>query len=125
MLLDECPRQSHRHHSGARIDHLLAYWRMAVSLWTHVTASEPSPTAKPTRLVEPARMSPATRIPGIVVSKGHGSRSFNGHLPETSASVPVTMYPSASLAIAVGSHEHPGSAPMKTKTAARGSVSDE
>jgi hypothetical protein len=37
------------------------YARIAVSLCTQITASEPSPTAKPTRLVEPARISPAAR----------------------------------------------------------------
>src|SRR4051812_43403670 len=36
------------------------------SLCTHVTASDPSPTAKPTRLVDPDRISPAARTPGSV-----------------------------------------------------------
>ena len=32
--------------------------------WAQVTASEPSPTANPTRLVDPERMSPAASTPG-------------------------------------------------------------
>src|SRR5437773_8608435 len=54
-----------------------------------VTANEPSPTAKPTRLVDPERISPAASTPGTVVSSGHGSRSARGHNPERTASVPV------------------------------------
>src|SRR6185295_3217198 len=66
------------------------YCRIAVSLWTQVTASEPSPTAKPTRLVEPDRMSPAARIPGTVVSSGQGSRLVSGQRPDFIASTPVS-----------------------------------
>ena len=54
-----------------------------------VTANEPSPTAKPTRLVDPERISPAASTPGTVVSSGHGSRSARGHNPERTTSVPV------------------------------------
>ena len=36
------------------------------SRWTHVTASDPSPTANPTRFVDPARMSlPASKPPAV------------------------------------------------------------
>jgi hypothetical protein len=66
------------------------YWRIAVSLWTQVTASDPSPTAKPTRLVEPDRISPAARIPGTVVSSGQGSRLVSGQRPDFIASTPVS-----------------------------------
>src|SRR5215510_16012250 len=95
---------------------------MAVNRCTHVTANEPSPTAKPTRLVEPARMSPAARIPGTVVSSAHGSRVVSGHRPDFRASTPVRIYPSLSRATDSGSHEPPGSAPMKTNTAATARV---
>jgi hypothetical protein len=44
---------------------------------------------KAARLVEPARISPAARIPGTVVSNVHGSRSRTGHRPDSSASVSV------------------------------------
>ena len=54
-----------------------------------VTANEPSPTAKPTRLVDPERISPAASMPGTVVSSGQGSRSPRGHNPERTTSVPV------------------------------------
>src|SRR5438477_1359783 len=69
-----------------------------------VTASEPSPTAKPTRLVDPARTSPAARTRGIVVSSGHGVRSARGQRPDRSASTPVIKYPSLSRAAESGSH---------------------
>src|SRR3979490_1420376 len=58
--------------------------------WAQVTAREPSPTAKPTRFVEPERISPAARTPGSGVSRGHGSRSLRGHIPERMASPPVS-----------------------------------
>ena len=65
---------------------------------TQVTANEPSPTANPTRLVEPLRISPAANTPGIVVSSGQGSRSGSGHRPERSTSEPVNKYPLSSRA---------------------------
>ena len=40
------------------------YW------WISETAIEPSPTALATRLIERARTSPATKIPGTLVSSG-------------------------------------------------------
>src|SRR5690348_15739259 len=40
--------------------------------WAQVTANEPSPTAKPTRLIDPERISPAASMPGTVVSSGQG-----------------------------------------------------
>ena len=46
-----------------------------------VTASEPSPTANPTRLVDPERMSPAASTPGRVVSSGQGRDPLCGHSP--------------------------------------------
>ncbi len=64
--------------------------RIESKRWAQVTASEPSPTAKPTRLVEPERMSPAASTPGRVVSRGQGSRSARGHSPERTTSVPVS-----------------------------------
>lgn len=44
---------------------------MAVNLCTQVTVRDPSPTANPTPLVEPARISLAARIRGTVVSRVH------------------------------------------------------
>src|SRR3954453_10897518 len=45
------------------------YW------WRSETAIEPSPTALATRLIERARTSPATKMPGTVVSSRYGSRA--------------------------------------------------
>ncbi len=47
----------------------LKYW------WTNWTAIEPSPTAEAQRLIEPCRTSPATKMPGTLVSSRNGSRS--------------------------------------------------
>src|SRR6516225_6059295 len=94
---------------------------MDTNRWAQATAREPSPTAKPTRLTDPARMSPAARTPGTLVSSGHGSRSDRGHNPEAVTSAPVSTKPLASRAIPAGSHAAAGSAPMNTNTAAQGS----
>ena len=45
---------------------------------------------KPTRFVEPDRISPAARIPGTVVSSGQGSRVVSGQRPDFNASTPVS-----------------------------------
>ena len=56
------PRAARRAWPGA---HAFArYW------WISETAIEPSPTALATRLIERARTSPATKIPGTLVSSG-------------------------------------------------------
>ena len=52
-----------------------------IKRWAQVTAREPSPTAKPTLLVEPERMSPAARHAGNGRFQGQGSRSATGHVP--------------------------------------------
>src|SRR5438445_10299527 len=57
--------------------------------WAQVTANEPSPTAKPTRLVDPDRISPAASLPGTVVSSGQASRPPRGRDPDRTTSVPV------------------------------------
>ena len=44
------------------------YW------WISLTAMAPSPTAEATRLIEPARASPAAKTPGTLVSRRSGSR---------------------------------------------------
>ena len=95
---------------------------MPISLCTQVTARDPSPTAKPTRFVEPARMSPAARIPGTVVSKGQGcAASAASSLIEC---IQAGQDISESLcATPGGNHAPPGSAPMKTNTAATGNAS--
>jgi hypothetical protein len=54
------------------------YLRIAASLSTHVTAREPSPTVKPTRLVEPARMSPGGEDSGEGGFEGAGFAVFQG-----------------------------------------------
>src|SRR5262249_37243037 len=45
------------------------YW------WIKETAIDPSPTPEATRLIEPWRTSPATKMPGALVSRRNGSRS--------------------------------------------------
>ena len=60
--------------------------------WISATAIAPSPTALPTRLVEPLRTSPAANRPGTLVSSGSGSRSSaqsSGRRPASSRSGPV------------------------------------
>jgi hypothetical protein len=49
-------------------------WANAKHSWTERTAADPSPTAAATRLIEPARTSPAANNPGWLVSKGSGKR---------------------------------------------------
>jgi drug/metabolite transporter (DMT)-like permease len=60
---------------------------------TSAAAIAPSPTAPPTRLVEPWRASPAAKKPGTLVSSTSGSRSSGqpaGRAPRSSRSGPVS-----------------------------------
>src|SRR3954453_9386213 len=86
------------------------YW------WMSETAIEPSPTALATRLIERARTSPATKIPGTVVSRRYGSRPSGQ--PAAFASGPARMKPRSSRPTTPSSHSVRGQAPMNTKQAA-------
>ena len=55
---------------------------MVTNLCTQVTANEPSPTALPTRFVEPLRISPAARIPGFARVQGTRSTPHTDHQAE-------------------------------------------
>src|SRR6185503_4661663 len=85
------------------------YW------WMSETAIEPSPTALATRLIDRARTSPATKMPGTVVSSRYGSR-LSGQ-PASCASGPARMNPRASRATTPSSQSVCGAAPMNTKQA--------
>jgi hypothetical protein len=53
----------------------------------------PSPTAAAQRFTEPARTSPAAKIPGRLVSKGAGERFAFIHIGSAATSVPVFTKP--------------------------------
>jgi hypothetical protein len=53
--------------SASGQEHLADY--KAKYRWTNVTAIEPSPTLLATRFTDPARQSPAAKIPGHEVSR--------------------------------------------------------
>src|SRR5580704_3512229 len=75
---------------------------------------EPSPTAEAHRLTELYLTSPATKIPGTLVSSRYGSRSSFHDLGDwVFRSGPARMKPLASTAISLGSQSVLGAAPMK------------
>src|SRR4051794_41916466 len=79
------------------------YW------WMSETAIEPSPTALATRLIERARTSPATKMPGTVVSSRYGSRASGQ--PAAFASGPAGVKPRSSRATTPASPPGRGGAP--------------
>jgi hypothetical protein len=96
------------------------YW------WTRRMATEPSPTAPATCLIDPWRTSPAANTPGRLVSSSIGGRSSGqpaGGWPSWSSSVPVTTNPHRSRWMASGSQPVRGSAPMRMNSAVAGTVS--
>src|SRR5512134_781803 len=64
--------------------------------WMKGIATAPSPTAEPTRLVEPERTSPAAKTPGMLVSNRVGGRSRGQSAASVFTSAPVRMKPLAS-----------------------------
>src|SRR5213594_638572 len=107
------------HHSLAPVgvlfaDALLLEIRL---IWIPATAIPPSPTAAAQRLTDPARTSPAAKIPGRLVSSGAGRRLLARHAGASAMSAPVLMNPFSSLSISGGNHSVQGRAPIIENTA--------
>src|SRR5436305_4180143 len=82
-------------------------------------ALEPSPAPEATRFTEPWRASPATKMPGTLVSSRNGSRSgcqLVGRLPSCRSWGPERMKPWASRSTTSASHWVWGWAPMRMKS---------
>src|SRR5437879_6362494 len=81
------------------------------------TAMAPSPTPEATRLTEPWRTSPATKMPGTLVSRRYGSRSRaqprGRSAPSGIVSRPARTKPRASHSTTPSSQSVRGAAPMK------------
>src|ERR1700760_3442230 len=90
----------------------------APSAWcTPSTAVPPSPTAAAQRFTEPARTSPAAKIPGTLVSSAPGGRPSFAHAGEPLTLGPVLTNPRSSNSISGGSQLVHGIAPIIEKTA--------
>src|SRR6266704_3132993 len=101
-----------------------AHWTLARYWCMNCTTTAPSPTPEATRLTEPWRTSPTTKIPGTLVSSKLGSRLSvhdAGLLPSRIRSGPERMKPRSSRATTLPSHSVRGSAPMKMKRLEAGS----
>ena len=84
-------------------------------------AAAPSPTAAATRLIDPARTSPAANTPGRLVSSGSGGRPRRQRPPPSPGrSGPVRMKPHWSRATLSPSHSARGCQPMRTNKASAG-----
>src|SRR5437870_1142497 len=93
-----------------------AHWTFARYWCMNCTTTAPSPTPEATRLTEPWRTSPTTKIPGTLVSSNPGSRSSvhdGGLFPPRRRSGPERMNPRSSRSIKPPSHSVRGCAPMK------------
>src|SRR5205807_6043928 len=105
-------------HQGfdSRLIHHAAHWTFARYWCMNCTTTAPSPTPEATRLTEPWRTSPTTKIPGTLVSSNPGSRSSvhdGGLFPPRRRSGPERMNPRSSRSIKPPSHSVRGCAPMK------------
>src|SRR6266446_707244 len=101
-----------------------AHWTFAKYWCMNCTTTAPSPTPEATRLTEPWRTSPTTKIPGTLVSSKPGSRSRVqdvGLFPFRSKSGPERMKPRSSRSIVSPSHSVRGCAPMNMKRLVAGS----
>src|SRR5262249_49493633 len=108
------------HAWNARFGQISARYSFAI-----LTTIEPSPTADATRVIPPARTSPAANTPGTLVSRGSGSRvSFQtrGYALAAIRSRPVSTNPLSSRSTSGGSQSLRGLVPMKTNNASASSV---
>ena len=91
-----------------------------------MTAIAPSPTAEATRLADSARTSPATKMPGTLVSRWYGIRSSSqprGRSPAADRSGPATTNPAESRTTTPSSQSVSGAAPMNKNSREASTVS--
>ena len=78
-----------------------------------MTAIAPSPTADATRFADSDRTSPATKMPGTLVSRWYGGRSSGQPFTSWAKSGPASTKPCWSRASTPSSQPVRGAAPMK------------